>query len=1348
MLFSIVGLAQHSPNEHELHHHNETGVDAKKPAQQQHRCHTMEVLEAKFANDPALKAQFEANQAAFAKRVDERYSNNRRRPDALNITIPVVVHVVMPNPNAITTSQIERQLQRLTTDYLGDNPDSTNLNAAFQSVRGRSGIKFVLAKQDPNGACTDGITRTATTVSNFNLDRLGTSNVKRGALGGKDGWDYTKYLNIWVCQVISTNQNPSGGILGFATFPDLGTYPAADQGVVIAAAFFGEASSSCGVDGTYSLGRTLTHEVGHYLNLYHTFQGGCGGNGDEVSDTPPVSNPYFGCGTGVIATGLCTGAANPPGRMYQNYMDYTDDACMTMFSAGQVARMETALASSSALTSLATSNKATPIGPNDAAWFRYTGTSNCTPVSGCNSASITPAAMLKNNGSANLTSATILVKVNGNIEQTVNWTGTILPDSVKAVTGLNPVVLATAGINNVSLEITSVNGGADACSATNTISIPYNAALSPIINLPITENFETGSFPSTGWSIAQSVSDNFTWSRAIIAGPNCSTGSALLNHYDYQNIGRTDDLRTPRINVIGQSAVNIRFDVAHRQYASPASFDRLQVLVSTDCGLTFTSVYDKSGSVLSTGTPTNARFVPTLTEWRTESIAVPATLLTAGNILVAFRTTNDWGNNIYIDNINVTGAAVQRDVRVSAIISPTTTVQCTKTIVPVVRVANLGTEAVTGFTIAYRVNNGTAITQNVPTPIPVGGSIVFNLPATSTGVIAGRNEITAYTSDPITASGTGDQFPGNDFACGVFNVRNVNVGPVVNGFELPNFPSPGVASTNYPEYTVATTGPTTRESFARRAPGSNSPNSVYINNYDLNRTGQLDAIFFPAISTVDADAIKFEFDLAHKNFGTALDSLILQYSTDCGVTYRNSSFAFAGATLATAGSTTSSYAPASASDWKRRKVVLNGVNLATGSIVFRFLHKGAFGNNIFIDNVNIEKVYKRNLKLTEIVTPQQVICTPTSPVTIKVTNLGTQTITGFKAAYTIDGGAPVVTTITGVSLAADSTALFTLTNLTAPSAANSFDFKVYTFDPVSVSGTGDEFVSNDSAAYKVFVTTSVTTSPFEEKFEGNLFPPASWGIRNADLSTTWSKASTGFSSNNSAALKNRSYTSADGFRDELYSPNIIFGGANIIIDSLFLKFDMAASTYNYPGSTLLKMDTLEVLYSTDCGITTTSIYKKWGEDLQSINDPNSPNTTEFIPSSNAHWRSEKIDISAIKGAGNAQFIFRNYSNNGNNIYIDNVNVSKVTFPDKLRFNGFIVMPTVSTGNYTIKHIVPPTTLRALEVYNSQGQLVYRKQYTGEAGNMIDLNLTNLSSGIYELRMRYTDKKITQRIIKQ
>jgi hypothetical protein len=249
------------------------------------------------------------------------------------ITIPVVVHVLHDGENIgdgrnISAAQIQSQIDVLNEDFRRLNPNRVNTPGGFLPIAADYGFEFRLACTDPNGFSTDGIirkntNRTSYTVefeNNSDLIDEGATGVKFGA-SGSEPWPTNRYLNIWVCCF-------SGGTLGYGTFPaDFAARPNFD-GVVIHTTAMGRVGN---VEAPFNGGRTATHEVGHWLDLRHIWgDANCGNDG--VPDTPPQQTANNDCPNFPRQT-ACNGTAN--GEMFMNYMDYTDDACMNLYTNGQ-----------------------------------------------------------------------------------------------------------------------------------------------------------------------------------------------------------------------------------------------------------------------------------------------------------------------------------------------------------------------------------------------------------------------------------------------------------------------------------------------------------------------------------------------------------------------------------------------------------------------------------------------------------------------------------------------------------------------------------------------------------------------------------------------------------------------------------------------------------------------------------------------------------------------------------------------------------------------------------------------------------------------------------------------------
>lgn len=336
------------------------GLSATLQAQQPRKCGSVE----NQTRLETLYPEIKKNQAAIEEHTQNYFTANAKE-SAVAVNIPVVVHVVY-NTSAqnISDAQIQSQIAVLNEDFQKLNADKTLVPSAFASLAANTNISFCLATKDPSGNPTTGIVRKSTTSTSFIDD----DKVKSSSTGGDDAWNSSKYLNLWVC-------NLGGGLLGYAQFPG---GPAATDGVVILYTAFGRTGN---VVAPYNKGRTATHEVGHWLNLRHIWGDANCGN-DLVNDTPTQQAANYGCPTYPHIT--CSNS----GDMSMNYMDYVDDACMYMFSAGQSARMNALFASGGARVGLLTS---TGCGTTTTTTTTTTGTSNALTIgSGASSTGVVP----------------------------------------------------------------------------------------------------------------------------------------------------------------------------------------------------------------------------------------------------------------------------------------------------------------------------------------------------------------------------------------------------------------------------------------------------------------------------------------------------------------------------------------------------------------------------------------------------------------------------------------------------------------------------------------------------------------------------------------------------------------------------------------------------------------------------------------------------------------------------------------------------------------------------------------------------------------------------------------------
>ena len=322
--------------------------------------------------DPAFFSKLAAKRQEAQQ--NYQYKQGAFMKTTAQVTIPVVFHIVL-NQNQINAiggtagiqKRIDSQLIVINRDYGRRNVDSTTIPSAFKARYANTGIQFCLAHRKPNGTATSGadiITLPSTTklIEETNINGQDLFYDAKFTNGAFNTWDPTKYLNIWVCN--ASMGNDTNGILGLTVppyFPGSFGYDPNEVGVILNYRAWGKRSTGfepyiSGCD----KGRTLTHELGHYFNLEHIWgddNGACPGDAgysdDGINDTPIQGAENYGCPT--FPSVSCSASA-PNGDMFMNYMDYSDDICLTMFTTGQVAVMQAEVISSGESYSLTQNN--------------------------------------------------------------------------------------------------------------------------------------------------------------------------------------------------------------------------------------------------------------------------------------------------------------------------------------------------------------------------------------------------------------------------------------------------------------------------------------------------------------------------------------------------------------------------------------------------------------------------------------------------------------------------------------------------------------------------------------------------------------------------------------------------------------------------------------------------------------------------------------------------------------------------------------------------------------------------------------------------------------------------------
>lgn len=575
-------------------------------------------------------------------RVAAAKASHTARTGAVTYTLPVIVHVIN-NGEAIGTganisqAQVQSQLDVLNEDYRNTNADGTLTPAVYQPRRGDMQVQFVNALRDPNGntLAEPGIDRVNRNTKGWTAPPYASTAYINSTIKPGSSWDPSRYVNIWV-------MNLGGGLLGYAQFPDntaglggLSTLggSAATDGVVILYTAYGSRTKAPGgtYDPTYNLGRTLTHELGHWFGFRHiTGDAACGN--DYCADTPPQQALNFGC----VAFPHIT-CSNVTGDMSMNYMDYSDDRCMYMFTQDQKDRLQAVMVNTPRRAELANSNVACP----------------------------TIVATTAANSGAACAGGTLSLTATGPAGATYAWTGPNGYTSTAQNPTLTNVTVAAAGTYKVTVSVTT--GACPGVATTTAVvnSAPAVPVLAPAITCPgspVTLSATgltppTGTFPNEnfngtapGWVIASTGSTGTSWQYS--AGYTYSSTYLSLSNYTLDGtrfaIANSDaggggsntntTLTSPVFSTVGYSALQVSF--LHRMYY--VSGDVPTVEVSIDGGTTWAVATTYTAAQGTATAPVTA------TVNLTPFVGQP-------NVRVRWHYVSSWEYYWAIDNVQFTG---------------------------------------------------------------------------------------------------------------------------------------------------------------------------------------------------------------------------------------------------------------------------------------------------------------------------------------------------------------------------------------------------------------------------------------------------------------------------------------------------------------------------------------------------------------------------------------------------------------------------------------------------------------------------------------------------------------------
>jgi hypothetical protein len=596
-------------------------------------CNTYDAMEQVFAADPSARVRYEKEQKELQEAY-EKYEASLKvmKPAAFQYTIPVVFHVLHQyGPENISDATLVNAVAQINSDFAATGGDVSTISPLFSSLYTNSDIKVMLAHKDPMGNCTNGIIHHYNVNTNWNQSQF-SNYAYTGTAPGQ--WNPSKYLNIYIvkqiCPTTSTCSASGGIVVGYTYKPGTWSSGASQDAIVYHYQFLSGLQA-----------RSLTHEIGHWLNLSHpwgnTNNPGVACGNDGIGDTP-LTKGFFSTCPGSPWSGCTAGGEN-----VENFMDYS--SCPKMFTSGQTTAMRTALASAtSGRSNLWSASNLGSSGTD------VDGSGVCAPIADfyANSGVTVGVYTVCTGGSLTFIDASYNAAVTSRTWSATG--GATIANPNNSSTG---ITFSSVGIQTVTLVASNAQGSS---TATRTINVLNGLAN---YNATYQESFENVGLPANFSVINQT--GGTTWQQYFGSGASGNNSYYINGSIDPSNA--VDILETPTYDFLNNPGATFTFKYAYAKYSS-VNADAFVIQASSNCGGSWSQIYAPSNTTMASGSggTTTSPYFPASgsSQWKTYTITANPLFnifKSQPTVKIRFQFTEDvggtgFGNNIFLDDIN------------------------------------------------------------------------------------------------------------------------------------------------------------------------------------------------------------------------------------------------------------------------------------------------------------------------------------------------------------------------------------------------------------------------------------------------------------------------------------------------------------------------------------------------------------------------------------------------------------------------------------------------------------------------------------------------------------------------